>query len=103
RYRVLAEHATDLISRHTPAGVYLYASPACRTLLGYEPEELVGRCVYELYHPEDLAAMRESHASIGEPLRVGNASYRIRRQDGQYIWFETLAKCVASAQGGEEI
>ena len=29
RYRLLAEHATDMISRHSPDGTYLYVSPAC--------------------------------------------------------------------------
>ena len=35
RFRLLAENSTDMISRHTPEeGIYLYASPACQTLLG---------------------------------------------------------------------
>ena len=34
KYRLLAENSTDMISRHDPAGVYLYASPACKRLLG---------------------------------------------------------------------
>ena len=40
RYRLLAENSTDMISRHDPAGVYLYVSPACQRLLGYQPHEL---------------------------------------------------------------
>ena len=42
RYRLMAENSTDMITRHSPEGVFLYASPACRSLLGYEPEELIG-------------------------------------------------------------
>jgi PAS domain-containing protein len=34
RYRLLAEHSTDMITRHSAEGIILYASPACRTLLG---------------------------------------------------------------------
>ncbi len=60
RYRVLAENSTDMISKHTPDGVYLYVSPACRALLGYDPEELIGRSGYEFFHPEDLCAHRAS-------------------------------------------
>ena len=36
RYRLLAEHSIDIISRLTAEGVYLYVSPACKTMLGYE-------------------------------------------------------------------
>ena len=46
--RLLVEEAADLLSRHAPDGVYRYASPAAARLLGYEPEELVGRPVFEL-------------------------------------------------------
>src|SRR3954451_1779953 len=36
RYRLLAEHATDVISRHAPDGTILYVSPSVRELLGVE-------------------------------------------------------------------
>ncbi|MCU0241708.1 MAG: PAS domain S-box protein, partial [Vicinamibacteria bacterium] len=35
RFRLLAEHAKDVISRHAPDATFLYVSPACRALLGY--------------------------------------------------------------------
>src|SRR5258706_13598654 len=43
RYRLMAEDSTDMISRTSSRGILLYASDACRRLLGYEPAELVGR------------------------------------------------------------
>jgi two-component system, sporulation sensor kinase A len=95
RYRMLAEHSTDMISKHAPDGVYLYASPACRALLGYEPEELIGRSAYDFFHPEDLAAIRELRGSIAQPFGSTTMVYRIRRKDGQYIWFETVSKSIA--------
>jgi PAS domain S-box-containing protein len=92
RYRLLAENATDMISRHSPEGTYLYASPLCRTLLGYEPEELVGRDAYEFFHPDDYAAIRESHLTILEQPTIYSLGYRIRRRDGSYVWVETNSK-----------
>src|SRR5690606_20778064 len=53
RYRLLAENATDMISRRTPDGVFLYASPACRALLGYEPEQLLERTIHDFADPAD--------------------------------------------------
>ncbi len=100
RYRLLADHSTDMISRHTPDGVYLYASPACRTLLGYEPEELVGHSAYEFFHPEDLAAIQKSHSAIIEQPDTYTVSYRIRCKDGDYIWFETTSRTVRNPETG---
>jgi PAS domain S-box-containing protein len=100
RYRLLAENSTDLISRHTPDGIYIDASPACRTLLGYEPEELIGRSAYELFHPEDLVQIRNCHSDILNLPQVSTVSYRIRRRDGAYIWFETTSHAIRHADTG---
>ncbi|HEY9703965.1 MAG TPA: CBS domain-containing protein, partial [Allocoleopsis sp.] len=37
RYRLMTENSTDMISRHNLDGVFLYVSPACSNMLGYEP------------------------------------------------------------------
>jgi PAS domain S-box-containing protein len=99
-YRLLAEHSTDMISRHTPEGVYTYASPACSTLLGYDPEELVGRDAYELFHPEDFEEIRKAHAAILERPDTSTVAYRIRRKDGSYTWFETTSRTVRDPDTG---
>jgi PAS domain S-box-containing protein len=101
RYRLLAQHSTDMISRHALDGRYLYASPACRSLLGYEPEELVGRDAYDLFHPDDVDAIVLSHRTILEKPVDFRVEYRIRRKDGEYIWFETISKTIRDPGTGE--
>jgi PAS domain S-box-containing protein len=93
-YRLLAENSTDMISKHTSEGVYTYASPACRALLGYEPEELVGHSANEFFHPEDLEQAKTTPAVIPQHPDLYTISYRIRRKDGSYIWFETTSRRV---------
>ena len=46
RSQVLAETSTDLICVLAPSGALRYASPACRELLGEEPEDLLGPRVH---------------------------------------------------------
>ena len=93
-YRLLAEHSTDMITQHTKDGAYIYVSPACRDLLGYEPEDLVGRNPYELFHPDDIPVVRESHEQISMQPTINTISYRIRRGDGAYTWLETSTKMI---------
>ncbi len=100
QYRLLADHATDMISRHDPDGIYLYASPACRILLGYEPEELIGRNAYELNHPEDLDQVRNSHQTIINQRIIFTVTYRIRHKQGHFIWVETTSKTIRNPQTG---
>ncbi|MCE7861884.1 MAG: response regulator [Chloroflexi bacterium CFX2] len=42
QFRLLAENATDMIARLTTIGELFYVSPACKTILGYLPNELKG-------------------------------------------------------------
>ena len=100
RFRLLAENSTDFISRHTPEGVYLYASPACRKLLGYEPEELIGHPAYEFIHSDDFPAVMASHRAILTQQAAYTISYRIRRKDGAYTWFETTSHVLYHEQTG---
>ncbi|NBC16892.1 MAG: PAS domain S-box protein, partial [Bacteroidetes bacterium] len=102
KYRLLAEHATDLISRHDVDGTCLYASPASRPLLGYAPDELVGVSAYDLLHPDDLAAVQGSHQTVAELPITATVQYRIRRKDGDYVWFETTGKTIRDDEGAVE-
>src|SRR5215207_6406704 len=93
-YRLLADNSTDLISKHTPEGLYTYASPACRSLLGYEPEELIGRSAREFVHPDDLERTRTTHPLMAQHCDSHTVTYRIRHKDGSYVWFETTTRGV---------
>ncbi len=101
RYRLLAEYSTDLISRHTLDGVYLYASPACRALLGYEPEELIGKAVSDFFHNEDWQNLCRTVGNVLEQSAPFTASYRLRHRDGRYVWFETTSTIVRDPATGQ--
>jgi hypothetical protein len=103
RFRLLAENSTDMISRHTPEGVFLYVSPSCKTLLGYSPEQLLGRSAYELFHPEDLEAIRKSHGTILAMDTAYTVSYRIRRADGSWMWFESASRSIRDPGTGQVV
>lgn len=103
RYRLLAEHATDMISLHDNAGRFTYVSPACRTILGYEPEALLGQRPRDLGHPDDrdlLNRTRLEAATAGDTVvRV----YRMRRKDGSYVWVESTGRRNQGADEDEQV
>ncbi|MGE5656299.1 MAG: PAS domain S-box protein [Actinomycetota bacterium] len=101
RYRLITENASDFISRHTADGVYLYASPACRVLLGYEPEELLGRNLYDFFHPEDATAIHRTEQVVGQLPDTYTLSYRHRRRNGEYIWLEMTSRCISYPEVGQ--
>ena len=99
-YRLMAENSTDMITRHNPEGVFVYASPASHALLGYEPSELVGRVPNDYFHPDDIETIAKAHTKVLALPVTYTVSYRIRRKDGKYIWFETTSRTIRDPQTG---
>ena len=96
RYRFLADNSTDLILLIGTDGTRLYASPASRKLLGYEPEETVALTLKDAIHPDDAdRVLPIIGARPGDTL----LAYRMRRKDGSYVWVETTGKTVELASG----
>ncbi len=69
-FRLLAENATDMISHLDMHGTYLNVSSACKALLGYEPEELVGHSAFEFSHPDSQFHIEQSLTSITDILLI---------------------------------
>ncbi len=95
---MLAEYSTDLIGRLDEKATFLYVSPACRSMLGYEREEMIGRCAFDFVHEEDLPTLLPQWNSL-ERLHHALGTYRIRRADGEYVWFETRGQRRPAKQG----
>lgn len=100
RYRLLAENMRDLVCLHELDGKYLYVSPSSANLLGFAPEELIGKSPYDLIHREDAERIRaESHDQLlaGETGIV--TEYRMQRKTGEWVWVETMAQTVNDESG----
>lgn len=99
RYRLLAEHATDVISRHDADGNYLYISPSSTAVFGYSQEEMLGVSAHEFFHPDDVALLDEVHAKVLESPEVQTMVFRFQHRDGHYIWMESRLKSLKSENG----
>jgi cell cycle sensor histidine kinase DivJ len=92
RYRLLAENATDMITRHDDKGRVMFASPAAQQLFGEPAQTIVGDGLFERVHVADrpayLTALSRSLAN-NEPIAV---EFRIRRagltETARYSWVE---------------
>lgn len=85
RFRSLVQHASDVILVVDAAGRLSYASPATRTILGYEPQNLVGRRVVELAYPDDGVLLRRLLDELAR--NTGRPSAReLRFQHGRTGW-----------------
>lgn len=100
KYRLIAEHSSDMIMLHKVDFSYQYISPSVKTVLGFEPEEMLGKCPTEFIHPADHEELKKQHM-----LSVDNNSllltYRCRNKNGSYIWLESTIKALFDTENGE--
>ena len=92
-FRSLAEHALDIITILDADGTIRFESPSFKTVLGFEPEEVVGRNALELIHRDDLEVVKAALAQIMEaPGRSGSVEFRARREDGTWCHLEAVGR-----------
>ncbi len=103
RFRLIAEKSTDMIGRYSATGDVLYLSPAVVRILGREPEDCVGRSIYEFFHVEDVEEVRRAHTALLNSPLTQNVTYRCRHKDGHYVWCESNARLVRQPSGAQEI
>ncbi|MFO0750876.1 MAG: PAS domain S-box protein, partial [Myxococcota bacterium] len=92
RFRAIIEKADDVVLLADRQGTILYASPAVKKVLGYEPDALVGQSGAVLMHPDDAARSAARYYGVID----GTASSRpeprrARRADGGEVWVEIAA------------
>jgi diguanylate cyclase (GGDEF)-like protein/PAS domain S-box-containing protein len=99
RYRLLADSSTDAVLLSNTATDVVWVSPAAREVLGWDPEQLVGRRASDFIHPEDLpdvVAQVARSAETGEPVRM---RYRWRQPGGTYRWVEAGGRPFVDDEG----
>jgi PAS domain S-box-containing protein len=87
RHQLLAELSSDFLFRLAPDATFLVVSASAQRLLGYEPQEMIGRSSYDFVHPDDLAAARQNHDALLSDL-TPSCVLRMRRKSGGYLSME---------------
>ncbi|HSQ79429.1 MAG TPA: PAS domain-containing protein, partial [Candidatus Bathyarchaeia archaeon] len=66
KYRMMVENLNDIIYIGDEAGNISFINPAVERILGYSPQEIIGRNILDLVHPEDAAAARQRRGLMVE-------------------------------------
>ena len=93
RYEAFVENSLDMTTHMDTDGNVLYLSPAAERGMGRDAEARRGGGGFEYIHPEDRDGMAEEFRGfIEDPEKeTTEVVYRSQREDGEYIWLETVA------------
>lgn len=91
-YRLITDHAQELINIVDLQGRYVYVNPSVRQVLGYEPEALMGQDVLVKIHPDDQALAVDALQRLGAGEPSIAVLLRMAHADGSWRWLEASGK-----------
>jgi PAS domain S-box-containing protein len=72
RFRDIAENALEWIWEIDSAGKYTYSSPVVKQILGYKPDEVIGKFFYDFFHRDEKKQLKKTAFktfSLKKPFR----------------------------------
>ena len=100
RYRLLADHANDIVTRVGPDGLRQYVSQAALRIIGVPPAELLGSNMLEFVHPDDRQGMLDRIGQLTTGETEQPPRFRIRRPDGVEVWIEASSQVLSHPTTG---
>ncbi len=91
RFRSLVQNSSDIITILKEDGTINYGSPSIKRILGYQPEDLVGKSIFAYLHPEDALTVQSIFSSaiqqMGIPITI---DFRFLCVDGSWRYLEAI-------------
>jgi len=100
RFRSLIENALDIIAVVDQKGIVQYVSPSIKRVLGYQPEEFIGKNAFRFIHSDDTDLILDAFATaIQTPDRAVSAEFQFRHQDRSWRALEAVGKQFVELNG----
>ncbi|MFW9902745.1 MAG: PAS domain S-box protein [Candidatus Thorarchaeota archaeon] len=93
-YRNLVTNLTDTVIELDAEVKFRYLSPQCIDLLGYAPEEVIGKNGFDFIHPDDLEAVTEAYEKALTGEHIFEFEYRGKHKAGHDVWLSASGRMV---------
>ena len=102
-YRLLADNSSDLILRLALDGTCRYASPACQTLFGVTPEQMVGTNLLRRRSRTPRPELAEAFARLAAGTERASILTSLLRSDGRLLRLEANLQRAVTLDGMHEV
>jgi two-component system, cell cycle sensor histidine kinase and response regulator CckA len=93
RLRLLVKNSSDCLVIFNADGCQRYVSPAAERISGYPVDELTGRSLNFLIHPDDLPQVTAAwQEAVDHPERTVTIQYRHIHKTREWVYFEAVAQ-----------
>ena len=91
KYRDLVENIGEVIYSVDRDGILTYISPVCEKIVGYKPEEIIGKSVMDLVFEDDREQIRQDYQNVFSDENVPS-EYRLVGKSGDIVWVRSFSR-----------
>ncbi len=120
RFRTMVENTSDWIWEVDSQGLFVYSSPALQKVLGFRPEEMLGRNLFDLVHRADIGQVRGRYQLLaqarkpfhgleivslhrrGDEVVLESSGVPIYDRDGAFLGFRGISRDITERKRAEE-
>lgn len=89
----IIENITDIITILEVDGKIRYESTSSQRVLGYQPDELIGKSAFDFIHKDDIPQVKDIiKRNILNPNFIDHVEYRFQHKDGTWRLLESWGK-----------
>lgn len=91
KYRNLVENINDVLFTTNEKGIITYISPPIKIIIGFNPEQIIGKPFQEFLHQEDLSKIKQQFQKVmmGE---IEASDYRLITKTGEIRWIRSSSR-----------
>lgn len=95
----VTQNMSDLLVEVDGNGTCLFASQSHERLLGYGPDDFVGKSILQFIHPEDRGRVTSALAALLKGSDVKDAEYRVIDKQGKVVWIQSIGTVLRGRNG----
>ncbi|MCW4046185.1 MAG: PAS domain S-box protein [Candidatus Bathyarchaeota archaeon] len=99
RLRQITENIQDILLLTDTSFIVTYASTSCKSILGYDPNDIVGKSLEHLIHPDDLPNVIKTVEKAMENRSGARMEARVKQADGRFLLLEGIGKILTDDKG----
>lgn len=90
-FRALIENVTDIVTITDYKGTFIYTSPSIKRILGYDPDDLIGKNVFDYVHPDEKKLIfKHFQKRVRSEISRQFIEFQFKHNDGYWCTLESM-------------
>lgn len=100
KYKLISENSSDCICLQSPDGTFIFVSPSCKDIIGYDSSELEQLRLREFIEKDDLIQVSQAMLNvINQSTKMASVTFKAKHKRGYDVWLESRGGLITDTEG----